>query len=87
MPLIRKEHAGSDSHGHLWAEDGAVVEVDDPDQVAALLAIDDGGFSEVTPGDADKEATAEFTEIDPQDTNLGAPKPAGRRGRKPSVQE
>lgn len=48
MTRIRKERAGSDSFGNTWPEDGAVVDVD-PEQVASLLAIPDGGFSEVTP--------------------------------------
>lgn len=65
MPLIRKERAGNDSFGNSWPEDGAVVEVD-AQHVPALLAINDGGFSEVTlaveeapedppPGDLDPE--------------------------------
>lgn len=49
MALIRKAAAGSDSHGHVWPEDGSVVEIDDPDQIAALMAIPDAGFSEVAP--------------------------------------
>jgi hypothetical protein len=52
MPLIRKERAGNDSFGNSWPEDGAVVEVD-PEHAAVLLAIDDGGFSEVTPAAED----------------------------------
>lgn len=48
MPLIRKERAGSDSFGNHWPEDGAAVTVD-PEHAAALLAIPDGGFSEVPP--------------------------------------
>ncbi|GHB55469.1 hypothetical protein GCM10010331_49120 [Streptomyces xanthochromogenes] len=49
MARIRKAAAGSDSFGHTWTSDGAIVEIEDPDQIAALLAIDDAGFSEVTP--------------------------------------
>ncbi|MCT9092847.1 hypothetical protein N4G70_28840 [Streptomyces sp. ASQP_92] len=49
MARIRKVSAGSDSFGHTWDSDGATVEIDDPEQIAALLAIDDAGFSEVTP--------------------------------------
>jgi hypothetical protein len=55
MARIRKASAGSDSFGHTWKTDGAIVEIDDPEQIAALLAIDDAGFSEVTP-DGDTEA-------------------------------
>lgn len=82
MALIRKNHAGSDSFGHHWGKDGAVVEIDDPDQIAALLAIPDGGFAEVTPGSDSKGgdeaekvtvapttppgAPAEFSEVDPK---------------------
>lgn len=51
MALIRKTAAGSDSYGHTWPEDGATVEIDDPEQIASLMAIPDGGFSEVTPSD------------------------------------
>ena len=45
MPYIRKAQAGS-SADHVWAEDGAVVEVT-VEQAVELLAIPDGGFSEV----------------------------------------
>ncbi|MEV5944238.1 hypothetical protein [Streptomyces sp. NPDC051994] len=49
MARIRKAAAGSDSFGHTWESDGAVVDIDDPEQIAALLSIADAGFSEVTP--------------------------------------
>ena len=74
MALIRKQQAGSDSYGHVWPEDGAVVEIEDGEQIAFLMAIPDGGFSEVTPsteetpadpdgdGDPDKK---EISEVDP----------------------
>lgn len=74
MPLIRKQQAGSDSYGHTWDADGAVVEIDDGEQIASLMAIPDGGFSEVTPTaeetpedpDAgDPEGKKEFSEVDP----------------------
>ncbi|MFK0045532.1 hypothetical protein ACIQU4_15665 [Streptomyces sp. NPDC090741] len=58
MALIRKAAAGSDSHGHVWDCDGAVVEIDDPDQIAALMAIPDAGFSEVTPSGKAEPAPA-----------------------------
>lgn len=44
MPYIRKDRAGS-CPGHNWEHDGDVVEVDDVNLVADLLAIP--GFSEV----------------------------------------
>jgi hypothetical protein len=47
MPLIRKEQAGS-CPGYAWDNDGDVVEVD-ADMASALLAMPDGGFSEVAP--------------------------------------
>ncbi|MFI2078468.1 hypothetical protein [Streptomyces triculaminicus] len=95
MPLIRKERAGSDSHGHTWPKDGAVVEVEDAGQAAALLAIPDGGFSEVTPetrrsgsaSGADDRAPSEFGEVDPRAEDVEAPKSTGRRSRRPAVQE
>ena len=98
MALIRKTYAGSDSFGHVWDKDGAVVEIDDPDQIAALMAIDDGGFSEVTGGRGKpKPDDEEVSEIDP-DAPDGEPsddKPTPRKtaakrpGRKPGsdVQE
>lgn len=46
MPYIRKDKAGS-CPGHTWEHDGDVVEVDDVNLVADLLAIP--GFSEVAP--------------------------------------
>lgn len=44
--LLRKEQAGSDSFGHVWETDGAVVEVPE-EQAHQLLRIQDAGFSEV----------------------------------------
>ncbi|MEV4438515.1 hypothetical protein AB0K09_05750 [Streptomyces sp. NPDC049577] len=84
MPLIRKAQAGSDSHGHTWPEDGAVVDIDDSEQVAALLAIPDGGFTEVTP--SRRPDRTEFTEDVPADDET-APRAAGRRGRRPAAAE
>lgn len=65
MALIRKTAAGSDSYGHVWPEDGAIVEINDAEQIASLMAIPDGGFSEVTPGGGDSDAKTEISEIDP----------------------
>lgn len=79
MALIRKTAAGSDSYGHVWPEDGAVVEIEDPEQIASLMAIPDGGFSEVTPADEEdpspegppqdpdggSDAKKEISEVDP----------------------
>lgn len=95
MALIRKAQAGSDSHGHVWPEDGSVVEIDDPEQIASLMAIPDAGFSEVTPrgkaeaapaaseeddGDAGALIDAdEIAEVDPQDEDVEAPKPAAKK--------
>jgi hypothetical protein len=49
MAWIWKRHAGSDSFGHVWPENGSVIEIDDPAQIAALKKIPDGGFFEVPP--------------------------------------
>lgn len=65
MALIRKTAAGSDSYGHVWPEDGATVEIDDAEQIASLMAIPDGGFSEVTPGGDGPDVKKEISEIDP----------------------
>lgn len=59
MALIRKAAAGSDSHGHVWPVDGSVVEIDDPEHVAALMAIPDAGFSEVAPTGGAGEASTD----------------------------
>lgn len=79
MPLIRKERAGNDSFGNTWSGDGAVIEVD-AEQAAALLAIDDGGFSEVTPDSDNQPEPEELSEVDP-DAPDGEPeaKPAAKK--------
>lgn len=97
MARIRKEHAGSDSFGHVWPEDGAVVNIDDHDQIASLMAIPDGGFSEVAPEQRAAKAkpaapAEELSEIDPDapDGEPGDDKPTPRKtaakrpGRKPA---
>ena len=91
MPHVRKARAGSDSHGNLWAKDGAVVEV--PGEVAAaLLAIPDGGFSLVTepePEPVEEPAPEPENPVDepapePENPVGEAPKPRQpRSGRKP----
>jgi hypothetical protein len=79
MPRIRKERAGSDSFGNHWPKDGSVVEVE-PEQVGPLLAIVDGGFSEVTPTGEEPEddGEPEFSEVDPEapDSEPGSKAPA-----------
>ena len=69
MPYIRKDKAGS-CPGYTWERDGDVVEVDDVQLVAELLAIP--GFSEVAaPAEPEKPAD------DGSDEEPAAPK----RGR------
>lgn len=90
MALIRKAQAGSDSFGHTWAKDGDVVKIDDPEQIAALIAIQDGGFSEVTPGGDEvpdpsspedgPETKQEISEINPE---APAAEPAAQDGDDP----
>jgi hypothetical protein len=46
VALVRKEFAGSASHGYVWPADGAVIEVAEL-HVAGLLRIPDGGFAVV----------------------------------------
>ena len=48
MVLVRKRRAGSSSHGHRWPDDGAVVDIPEPD-AQELVAIPDGGFDVVEP--------------------------------------
>lgn len=82
MPFIKKDQAGSDSHGHTWPEDGAVVEVA-PEHAQALLAIPDGGFSEVAP------PTREMSEVapDPEPDASPAPRRGGRPRKTPPAGE
>lgn len=95
---LRKAHAGSDSQGHVWPEDGAVVEVD-YDHALVLLAIPDGGFSvvdspesesesESEPESSDNKAPAEAEEVsevapEPEPDATPDEKPAPRRGGRP----
>lgn len=93
MPRIRKERAGNDSFGNSWPKDGAVVEVVDGEQVAALMAIPDGGFSEVTPSGKEAPAKAdpepedepvegsnpEFSEVTPESEQVEAPKAPAKK--------
>lgn len=82
---LRKRLAGSDSHGHVWPEDGAVVEVD-YDHAMDLLAIPDGGFSvadqpeDITP-EPDSEVSepdddADMSEVAPEPEPDASPAPA-----------
>jgi hypothetical protein len=66
--LLRKEQAGSDSFGNVWTEAGAVVEVTEREG-RILLAIRDGGFSEVAP-------EVSFSEVAPEAPFPAPAKPA-----------
>lgn len=83
MPHVRKARAGSDSHGHIWPEDGAVVEV--PGEVAtSLLAIPDGGFTLAAEPEPEPEPEpVEEPAPEPDNPVDEAPKPRQPRGRKP----
>lgn len=72
MPYIRKEKAGS-CPGHTWEHDGDVVEVDDVQLVAELLAIP--GFSEVAaPAKPEKAASDAETDDEPATPKRGRPR-------------
>ncbi|MEV6580273.1 hypothetical protein AB0M92_19145 [Streptomyces sp. NPDC051582] len=83
MALIRKAAAGADSFGHVWPEDGAVVEIDNAEEIAALMAIPDAGFSEVVrptkkakadePKDSDPSDGEELSEVDPKAEDVETP--------------
>ena len=83
MVNVRKSHAGTDSAGHEWPTDGAVIEV--PVEHALVLArIPDGGFTVIEslvseedteptesaePADkAPKQATARTTRAKPEES-------------------
>lgn len=93
MPYVRKNTAGSSSHGYEWPADGAVVEMPH-EHAEELLVITDGGFS-LTDGPTDPEPDDEdpmLTEVLPEpdepvtepapDETL-AKAPVRRGGRKP----
>lgn len=86
MVWLKKAHAGSDSFGHVWTEDGSVVDVP-ADEAVALLRIPDGGFSTVPDPDPALEpepapAPVPDPELEPapaeEDQAASAP---ARRGR------
>jgi hypothetical protein len=56
MAWIWKRHAGADPWGHVWPENGSVVEIDDHAQIKELLEIPDGGFFEVPPPSGQAQA-------------------------------
>lgn len=73
MPLIRKDQAGSDSFGHTWDDDGAVVEMPH-EEAEALLAIPDGGFTLVVPDTAgEDEQGPDSGDADPDGAPEGEP--------------
>lgn len=58
MVNVRKSHAGTDSAGHTWPTDGAVIAVP-VEQALMLVRIPDGGFTIVekaTEAEADESA-------------------------------
>lgn len=75
MVQVSKAQAGSDSHGHVWDTDGAVVEVTE-DEARDLVAIPDGGFAVVEPT-ADEPA-AKSPDTSPDESPA---KPAGEPER------
>lgn len=77
MVRVRKQYAGGDSFGHVWAEDGAVVEMP-YEQAMELLAIPDAGCSI-----ADDDDAAEVTEPAPAPDSPVSEAPKPRRGRPP----
>lgn len=88
---LRRERAGSDSYGHVWPEDGSVVEVTE-EQGLDLLAIPDGGFSRVEPATpvavettpAEPETPADITPSAPTTPRRGRPPGAATKSSSPS---
>lgn len=80
MVPVRKAYAGSDSHGHVWPEDGAVVHMD-YDLAMELVAIPDGGFSVVELEEEDGK-TVEEPAPEPAAAVDEAPKPRRTRSSK-----
>ncbi|AIG81258.1 Hypothetical protein AJAP_42435 (plasmid) [Amycolatopsis japonica] len=75
MVLIRKDRAGSDSYGHTWGEDGAVVDVA-PEHAADLLEIPDGGFHEAEPVDEPEPVTTGLVDLEALAAQVAAEKAA-----------
>ena len=83
---VRKARAGTDSAGHHWPTDGAVIEVD-PDHALVLARIPDGGFAIVeTAEPAENAEPAQQVEPDepaepaePVEPVEKTPKPAAAR--------
>jgi hypothetical protein len=94
MPYVRKNTAGSSSHGYVWPEDGAVVEMPH-EHAEELLVITDGGFSLADgpsgpgPDDEDEVLTEVLPEPDepvtePAPDEASVKAPVRRGGRKPA---
>lgn len=77
---VKKAKAGSDSFGHVWDKDGAVVTMPH-EEAASLLAIPDGGFTLVNDSADAAKTTVEEPAPDLAGAVDEAPKP--RRGRPP----
>lgn len=79
MVNVRKAHAGTDSAGHTWPTDGAVIKV--PVEHALVLArIPDGGFTIVE--NANPETTKPVENAEPAD-KAAKPSAAGAARAKP----
>lgn len=74
MVNVRKFHAGTDSAGHTWPTDGAVIAVP-VEHAMVLVRIPDGGFAIVeNPGTPANTGADENPE--PSETPDKTPKPA-----------
>lgn len=82
MVQVSKESAGSDSYGHVWDTDGAVVEVTE-DEARALIAIPDGGFAVVEPTVGELTSEPPSTSAgEPERTDVDeSPPPSTRKAR------
>jgi hypothetical protein len=79
MVQVSKTQAGSDSYGHVWDTDGAVIEVDE-DEARALVAIPDGGFAVVEP--AVDEPAVKSPAGEPERTDVDeSPPPSTRKAK------
>jgi len=71
---VRKARAGTDSAGHRWPADGAVIEVP-VEHALTLTRIPDGGFSivEVSSEELAAPVPAEMTEVAADKSETGKP--------------
>lgn len=82
---VRKARAGTDSAGHHWPEDGAMIEVP-VEHALTLASIPDGGFTLVEQQALQPDEPASSSPPEPEsDSDEATPARGGRRKAQPST--